>query len=298
MRNPRLILPDRNPSPRVRAPSARVGRARLRATSGTLVMMPSTPVSASQRMRSGSSPVQVLTATPAAWAGTDQLGGHEGVVRVQGAWPPSATAASWPRSGHHRPWPTVRPRGRCPARSPATRWRAREPPLAPGRPSGRWKHDTRKRGTLGSGTGQQHVDHAVDDGQRLVEVAVVGPVLDLDVDRAEPGAGVERGARSGTWSGSRPTSWPRWPARRAGPRRGARPGRRRPCGARRARRRRRPSDGGAERRRACSRARHAGLLGARSPVSRKLPVSTRKKILAKAWPTGIFAPSQPHAFGY
>ena len=101
-----------------------VGRAAARAsraTSGTLVTTASTPRSASQRMRSGSSQVQVLTARPASWAMRDEVLVDEHVVGVHGD---VAALGGARRPGRGGPRP-----GRA-----ASRWRAR----APARGRGRW----------------------------------------------------------------------------------------------------------------------------------------------------------------
>ena len=78
------------PPPRARRPPPRhpplSSRPTRRATSGTSVIMPSTPRAASAAMRSGSSTVQVLTASPAAWAAHERLV-DERVPRVDRAVP-------------------------------------------------------------------------------------------------------------------------------------------------------------------------------------------------------------------
>ena len=55
------------------------------------------------------------------------------------------------------------------------------------------KHETMTAARPDPRSVGQHRHHAVDDGHGLVEVAVVRPVLDLDVHDGEAGAGVERG---------------------------------------------------------------------------------------------------------
>src|SRR5690606_23407754 len=55
----------------------------------------------------------------------------------------------------------------------------------------------------GGRPGGQHLDDGVGERGRLVEVDVGGPVLDLDVDQVEAGAGVERGGQVGHLVGQR-----------------------------------------------------------------------------------------------
>ena len=70
------------------SPDARRQRPRARrATSGTLVTMASTPRAASSAMRSGSSTVHVLTATPASWARATSAASTAGSQGWSAPWP-------------------------------------------------------------------------------------------------------------------------------------------------------------------------------------------------------------------
>ena len=104
--------------PRARGPRPRDAGARGRAVSGrgregdvgTLVTTASTPRSASQRMRSGSSQVQVLTASPAAWA----MRTRSSLTKTWCGW-----TATWPRAAAR----SIRSAGSRPAPA-AMPWRA------------------------------------------------------------------------------------------------------------------------------------------------------------------------------
>ena len=178
-------------------------------------------------MRSGSSQVQVLTARPAPWARATSSSFTKAWCGCTATCPRSAARSTRRSASSTVPSEPGGARRRAPARGP-------DRSSAGG---------SSRSGCAGRRARPRSSSSATTPlGEPLggVEVAVVGPVLDLDVDDGERTGTRSSAAASIGHRGRQlgPAQARRGPGRRAARRRGGRPARRRRSGARRARRRR------------------------------------------------------------
>ena len=150
-------------------------------------MMASTPRSASQRMRSGSSQVQVLTARPASWATRDEvLVDERRGAGGRRTWPRSAARVDRaPSRVLDEPEQPGGGQARAPARAPGRRW------AGGSTRRGRARRRARRACRRAASTTPSATRSA---GSKSL---VVGPVLDLDVHDASGRAGVEGGGEVG-----------------------------------------------------------------------------------------------------